>query len=31
MSAVTAFAFAAACAFAAALLLRFWVFAGPEA
>jgi MFS family permease len=31
MSATTAFGFAAACAFAAALLLRFWVFAGPEA
>ena len=31
MSAVTAFTFAAACASAAALLLRFWVFAGPEA
>jgi MFS family permease len=31
MSAATAFGFAAACAFAAALLLRFWVFAGPEA
>jgi MFS family permease len=30
MSVATAFGFAAACAFAAALLLRFWVFAGDR-